>query len=255
MFINHIVPPEEQAKDSIIDHEKDKSAVEEPKKKKTKEELEREKERKKQKRLDIRAIEFDWIFSKDEGVTFLENLATTDNIELFSLTLIRYIIRFLWTFYRKAIVLYLFIPFLIYFTLFILYATWIHDKAFDDGNEYSKNYGIANIIMIITILIFISYFFYFEIRQMMFHKLNYFISFWNLIDLISLILNGFIMIYDLSGGREQRLVTLQGIAVLFIWLKLFYFGRIFLSTAAMIRMIIEITVDMKYFLVVLLMAI
>jgi hypothetical protein len=40
-----------------------------------------------------------------------------------------------------------------------------------------------------------------------------------------------------------------------MWAKLFYFGRIFFSTAAMIRMVIEITYDMKYFLMVLLIAI
>jgi hypothetical protein len=40
-----------------------------------------------------------------------------------------------------------------------------------------------------------------------------------------------------------------------MWLKLFYFGRMFFTSAAMIRMVIEITYDMKYFLVVLLLAI
>lgn len=38
--------------------------------------------------------------------------------------------------------------------------------------------------------------------------------------------------------------------VLLMWLKLFYFGRIFFVTAAMIRMVIEITYDMRIFLVI-----
>jgi hypothetical protein len=51
------------------------------------------------------------------------------------------------------------------------------------------------------------------------------------------------------------MIPLYAWAVLIMWMKLFYFGRIFLSTAAMIRMVIEITYDMKYFLMILLLAI
>jgi hypothetical protein len=51
------------------------------------------------------------------------------------------------------------------------------------------------------------------------------------------------------------MIPLYAWAVLIMWMKLFYFGRIFFSTAAMIRMVIEITYDMKHFLAVLLLAI
>ena len=44
-------------------------------------------------------------------------------------------------------------------------------------------------------------------------------------------------------------------AVLLMWLKVFYFGRIFESTAALITMVIQITFDMKYFLVVFILAV
>ena len=40
-----------------------------------------------------------------------------------------------------------------------------------------------------------------------------------------------------------------------MWVKLFYFLRIFFSTAHLIRMIIEIISDMKYFLLILMLAI
>lgn len=68
-------------------------------------------EKSKKQRLEIRAIEFDWIFNNKEGVGFLDSLAYTDNIDLFSLNIIRYIIRFFWGTYRKYILLYLFMPF------------------------------------------------------------------------------------------------------------------------------------------------
>lgn len=40
-----------------------------------------------------------------------------------------------------------------------------------------------------------------------------------------------------------------------MYLKLFYFGRIFLSTASLVSMVIEITKDMRYFVMVLMMGI
>jgi len=55
---------------------------------------------------------------------------------------------------------------------------------------------------------------------------------------------------DLSGADSRNISMLMGWAVLIMWLKVFYFGRIFKSTAALIRMVIEITFDMKYFLVI-----
>jgi len=44
-------------------------------------------------------------------------------------------------------------------------------------------------------------------------------------------------------------------AVILMWMKLFYFGRIFLKTATTVTMVIEITKDMKYFMIFLLIAI
>lgn len=90
---------------------------------------------------------------------------------------------------------------------------------------------------------------------MIFHKYDYFTSFWNLSDLISLLLNFVVVAGDLIGMDSRDHVTLSSIAVLIMWLKLFYFCRIFVSTAATIRMIIEITYDMKYFLLVFFLAV
>lgn len=225
------------------------------KKPKTKEELELEKERKKQRRLDIRAIEFDWIFNKKEGAGFMKTLAETDCIDLFSLQLIKFIVRFSWSYFRKFIVIYLFIPYLVYFGLFIVYSTYFHKKMIEDNNGNWEHFGLANNISVIILLLFILYFAFFEAKQIWFHKLGYFVSFWNIVDMASLILNFVIMIMDLTGAKEEDLIPLSAWAVLIMWLKLFYFGRIFLSTAAMIRMVIEISYDMRYFLLVMIIAI
>ena len=67
------------------------------------------------KKYEINGIEFDWLFSENEGVNFLETLSNTNSIEVFSIEIIKYIIIYLWSFYRKAIFLQMFIPFVLYF--------------------------------------------------------------------------------------------------------------------------------------------
>ena len=48
---------------------------------------------------------------------------------------------------------------------------------------------------------------------------------------------------------------MASMAVFVVWLRYFYFGRLFKPTAALIRMIIEIVIDMRWFLFVLIIAV
>ena len=104
-------------------------------------------------------------------------------------------------------------------------------------------------------ILFIVYFSYLKIRQISLHKLKYFTSFWNIVDLISLTFNLFIFKCDLARISSPQITTFKGIAVWLVWLKFFYFGRIFYATIAMIRMVIEIAYDMKYFVLILLLTV
>lgn len=112
-----------------------------------------------------------------------------------------------------------------------------------------------NLSFAILNLLFILFFGYVEARQLWFHKVNYFRSFWNLIDLISLILNLVTIILDLVNQNTLDSNSVGAVAVLLMWMKLFYFLRIFSSTAHLIRMIIEIISDMRYFVLVLMLAV
>lgn len=127
----------------------------------------------------------------------------------------------------------------------------MHDNNFG----YWEDFGLGNTICIILILLFNAYFAVYEVRQMLYHKIHYFISFWNLVDLGSLLLNTTIVICDMAALDEEELNAMMSWAVLLMWLKLFYFGRMFETTAGMIRMVLEITFDMKYFLLIFMLAV
>ena len=176
-------------------------------------------------------------------------------MDVFSLHIIKCIIIFSWQNFKKFMLIYLLVPYLMYFLLFVLYTTYFHKRMVEDENDRWQHFGIANSLAMIFLLPFIGYFTFFEIRQMLFLRLSYFLSFWNLVDMSSIILNLLILLFDLINVREDTLIPILATAVLLMWLKLFYFGRIFFKTASMIRMIIEISSDMKYFLLILILTI
>ena len=203
--------------------------------------------------IEIKAIPFEWIFESEGRRNFIASLHNCDDLDIFSLQIVKILIYFLWNSWRYLVFLYLFVPYLIYFSVFVVYVTYIHKNKINSVGNYSDSFGIAEIIWIMIIFMFIIYQLLYEVTQILYNRINYFLSFWNLLDLSSLILNFTVWISDLVGISDEKYVPLSAIAILIVYLKLFYFGRIFISTASMIRMVIFIFYDMKYFLFIFLL--
>lgn len=95
---------------------------------------------------------------------------------------------------------------------------------------------------------------FFEIKQMRKNWKDYFFTqdfIWNFLDLSSSILVLMFSFIVLSNLNLGRLVLLIGaFASFLIWLKLFYYLRIFGPTASFIRMIIEMFKDIRVFLLI-----
>ena len=74
---------------------------------------------------------------------------------------------------------------------------------------------------------------------------------WNFLDLISSFLVISTSIAVLGGFDIGRyILVIGGMACFFIWLKIFYFLRIFRPTSSFIRMIVEMFKDIKVFLLI-----
>ena len=200
-------------------------------------------------RWNVQAVEFDWLFDDDFGKKFLVSLANTNDIEVFSVEIVQNIVMFMWKFYRRAIAKWIMIPFLFYFITYIIYATWIK-KGKDESDLKWGDYGRTDLAFCIILLIWFVYFIYIEFRQMIYYKIKYFTNFWNLIDICSLILNMFWVISDLCGLNTTKHIPVLACSVLIMWLKLVYFGRMLLSTAWMVRMMIGTVIDLRWFIFV-----
>lgn len=86
-----------------------------------------------------------------------------------------------------------------------------------------------------------------EVRSMYKRKLGYFNSFWNNLTLISLILNIGFAFCDLGEVDVSRTRALGSVCVWIMWCKLFYYLRLFRTTAPLVRIIMQIIKDMSIF--------
>lgn len=114
------------------------------------------------KRVSIKGIEFDWIFQGKHANNFLSSLCPDEeNIEIFSQDIIRDIILFQWKYFKSAIILKLFIPYVIYFIIFCMFSTWLVEREFTE-NKDNGTYDVVNLIVGIIILLFNMFWLYVE---------------------------------------------------------------------------------------------
>ena len=62
-------------------------------------------EREKERLVEIKSIEFDWVFATQYADQFMTSIAESQNMELFQLLIIKTVILFQWQFFRKVIIL------------------------------------------------------------------------------------------------------------------------------------------------------
>lgn len=201
----------------------------------------------------VTAIEFDWLLKEQEGEDFLQQLSDTDDLSFFEIDIVKFIIKFQWKRYLPRIALYLFLPFLIFFIAFLIFATWIINEMHQ--NDYEGPYRQAAVIYAILLGCYQIFFLSVEINQIMRNTNGYFTSFWNVVDVISILINYVLILMVCFKSDPKSENAVAGVAVLLMWFRVFYLLRVFTQTAYLVGMITAIIVDMRYFVVALLLAI
>src|SRR3569833_107738 len=78
-------------------------------------------------------------------------------------------------------------------------------------------------------------------------KLERLKNYWCWINIISIALNIAFIVCDFKEISPTTMRPLGSIAVFIMWLKIFFFLRLFSSTSSMIRLIVEVIKDMGTF--------
>jgi len=212
-----------------------------------------EEDKKALQRVVIKGIEFDWLFTDDRIHTLMKDLSESTNSQLFKLDIIKDIVLFQWKYFKSAIIWQIFLPYLIYLLIFCVYSTWLQKQKHEEDEALGK-FQIGSYITGVVILMFNVFWTYTEIRQIILYGFQYFLSFWNILDMLAILLNVMVVLMDFTNVSFNNVNRVGALAVLLLYLKLFYFMRIFFATANNIRMIIETIKTMKFFISVLFIA-
>ncbi|CDW76983.1 wd-40 repeat protein [Stylonychia lemnae] len=197
-------------------------------------------------------VDFDEIFLQGEfSKQFIKSLIDSNQDNFFGIYTIKVLLLFLWEKFFYKIRNRIFFPYVLYMSIFLLYATDIYDRHMNDD---SQTMTIIYWIIIAALFSFLAFFFFIEILQVFNYKGSYFLSYWNILDLISISLNIAFILLDLSNVESTKVRPLVSVAVFLMWIKLFYFMRLFQPTASFIRMIVQIFLDMSTFLLFLVIA-
>lgn len=146
------------------------------------------------KKVEIWGLEYEWIFTGPTAKKFIGHLAEFENDDVFDIETIRVLILYQWSKFFNRIFQRLFVPFLIYFLFYMLYVTLIYEyKTF-----YPHRLLGLDIAFIVINAIFVIGFSMIEFRQVFSAPLDYFSSFWNWIDILSVLLNGAFIICDIA---------------------------------------------------------
>lgn len=199
-------------------------------------------------KYDIKALEFNWIFNENEGKQFLNNLSEAQDDSVLEVEVIKNMVQYLSKYYRRAVFFRVFLPFLVYFTMFIAYSTWINNEK---NNEVGfGTYSTINLILTVLMAGFILFFLYFEIKKVIYYKFRYILNFWNMVDISSILFNTTCLVMDVVGTSERTRIPIIACATFVMWVKLVYFGRLWSKTAWLVRMVIAVVQGMKYFLII-----
>jgi hypothetical protein len=199
---------------------------------------------------------------------------------LFNEVAIRKMIDFKWVLAKKYTIRKLLMPYLAFMFVYLSYMNYFYLIRFSEGW-----YQYIDTLYVVILGLFSAYFVTMELKQLRNEGLVYLSSIWNYLDLIPPFALAVFLPMEIMGFFDyqekmneyiarQRLANflgqtledttvtirtiegiLQSVISLILWLKLLYFLRIFKSTGYYIRTIIEVIMDIKYFLLMLVLTI
>ena len=207
------------------------------------------------KMLDLKGI-------MDPNISFLQKILDTlpSNHPIFGSSALEAILTHKWQTKVKKAFLIDAILFVVFTVLFITNSVFLFPEFVVQESVALKNniYAKSSIPIIIVLLLYLSYFLIEEIKQV--RKIgfyNYFRSIWNYVDLIFIILSVPTLIINLIASINSKLFSdvdflrpFHSISLFFVFIRLLSFLRIFDELSFLVRMILQVFIDMKNFLLI-----
>lgn len=216
------------------------------------------------KRVSIEAIDFDWIFEGDNAREFILLLTYKARSKIYIQKSVRVFVKLIWELYQPQIVKKIFMPYLFYMMI-IMYLSVYHLGGFlehldhiEDGSSITNERNFVVFLSIIAMCL-IGFFVNIEYSQAKQSWSDYFIDYWNYIDALSLGLN-FMFLVMLNTNcflvsneyfTKEKIRLNASVGCFILWVKLFYWMRLFKVTAYFITLITQTIFDIRVFMIML----
>lgn len=208
----------------------------------------------------------DWVFCGDNAKTLLEILATFANNKALTTQSIKVFIDLMWSHYQVAIIKSIFIPFCVYLLLLsYLSATTIgvymesfeKDLTIEANLQHHlvlkvKSYAILSVGSMLF-LFFVSL----EIKALFESGIvDYASDMWNQMDMMQISFNSSLLVCFIINCYQEKAVysieflrTLASFSNFLMWLKVFYWMRLFDAYAYYVKLIQQTIADSLPFMV------
>lgn len=207
-------------------------------------------------RVQIEALDMDWIFIGDNAQTMLAVLSGQAQPKALKMKAIKTFISLMWKHYQDAIIKNIFIPYAFYLVALSYLAGGVcgefillfyEDDIVKQTEEYQQQYLITGIKAYFLTAVSTACMFCFgslEMGQMAADGFGYFTDYWNCIDATSLSLNTVFLgmftvncIFQNEYFKIELLYSFGGFATFFMWIKVFYWMRLFSALAYYVKLI------------------
>ena len=180
-------------------------------------------------------------------------LSDAPSEELFATEPVRSLTLLFWNKYYSKIFWRVFIPFCVYFIATIMYTTYYAVDGVEPDNTAD---AIKEFVSRVIVIIGTFYFAYFELITIVRDGCEYLKDVFNYVDLAMPFLQLYLTRFGAGANapEEGEDVTksrraLAALTVTFIWVKAFYWLKLFNSTSFYIRLIMETLIDIGYFII------
>lgn len=204
-------------------------------------------------------MDLDWIFYRSNAKELLHLLAENGDTSYLTQKCIRVFVHIMWEHYQKAIIKFIFIPYILYLSLLSYLGSvqigsivngFYRDKDDEEANRsFYINKVVTYLILVLCSCLWIS-FASLEAGQMVENGIGYLSDYWNCIDAVSMILNFiFLWMSTINCVLEREyfaissLHNIGGFVAFFMWIKVFYWMRLFANLAYYVKLIQQTITD------------
>jgi hypothetical protein len=170
----------------------------------------------------------------------------------------------MWSNYQNKIIYYVFIPYCLYLIIIQFLTGYLIGNFFDSLTKVDKylssqqqieNYLIQACLLTPLCFTLLLIFGSLEIKQVFQNGLDYFTDFWNCIDMMSLYCNLlFLTMFTICIVKQEEYFSsdmmhiIGAYACFFMWIKIFYWMRLFSSLAYYVKLIYQTISDIRAFM-------